>query len=209
MTSFTMDGIEYRAYDHLYAVSRCGKALRNHLPCRLIQRPDGYISAGRRRLMHRMVAKCWVQGFEPRKHVHHINGNKADNRAENLECLTRAEHMQDRHADLMGQLGRYERTPEVREKLRQARLGSVTSEETKAKQRAALLGRKRPFFERAPHTEESKALRSLNHVRNTACRIDGVEYRSFAAAAKETGIHRFTIRKRCLSESFPNYEIVT
>lgn len=209
MNSFTIDGVEYRPYDHLYAVSQCGKVLRAYTLCKPVLRPDGYVSVGRRRLLHRMVAKCWVDGFAPFKHVHHINGVKTDNRAENLECLAQSEHMLERHADLLQQIGRYKRTPETREKIRQARLGSVTSEETKAKQSAALLGRKRPYFKRAKHTEESRAQRSLNHVRNTACCIDGVEYRSFAAASKATGIHRFTIRKRCLSENFPSYEIVT
>jgi hypothetical protein len=37
----------------------------------------------------------------------------------------------------------------------------------------------------------------------------GVEYRSFAAAAEATGIHRFTIRKRCLSENFSDYKILS
>jgi hypothetical protein len=99
------------------------------------------------------------------------------------------------------------RTDEVREKIRQARLGSVTSEETKAKQRAALLGRKRPYFKRAPHSDESKQARSLEHPRNTGCCVLGVVYRSFAEAAKATSIHRFTIRKRCLSENFPDFKI--
>jgi hypothetical protein len=155
-----------------------------------------------------MVAKCWLPTFSPELQVHHINGNPADNRAENLECLTQRDHMVMRHADHLERFSRYERTPEVREKLRQARLGSVTSEETKAKQRAALLGRKRPYFKRAGHSEESKRQRSLNHPRNTGCRVLGVEYRSFAEAAKATGIHRFTIRKRCLSENFPDYQVI-
>jgi hypothetical protein len=37
--------------------------------------------------------------------------------------------------------------------------------------------------------------------------VFGVVYRSFAEAAKATGIHRFTLRKRCLSDNFPDYEL--
>jgi hypothetical protein len=37
----------------------------------------------------------------------------------------------------------------------------------------------------------------------------GVEYRSFAEAALATGIHRFTIKKRCLSENFPDFRVLT
>ena len=205
MHSIIADGIEYRFFDHIYAVSRCGKVLRKLQPYTPNKHNGGYLCLGRQRLMHRVVAACWLESFNPAKQVHHINGDKTDNRVENLECLTAKEHMGDRHAGLSG---RYIRTPETREKIRQARLGTVTSDETKAKQRAALLGRKRPYFKRAPHTEESREQRSLTHVRNTACSIDGVEYRSFAAAAKATGIHRFTVRKRCLSENFPNYKII-
>jgi hypothetical protein len=154
-----------------------------------------------------MVAQCWLDTFRPDWHVHHLNGNRSDNRVENLECLSQTDHITLRHAEHLERFGRYERTLETREKLRQARLGSVTSEETKAKQSAALLGRKRPYFERAGHSEESKRQRSLHHPRNTGCVVLGVEYRSFAEAANATGIHRFTIRKRCLSENFPDYKV--
>jgi hypothetical protein len=206
MLSIEVDGIEYRFFDHIYAVSRCGKVLRKLQPYTPAVHNGGYLTLGRRRLMHRVVAACWLEAFDPDKQVHHINGNKADNRAENLECLTPKEHFGDRHAGLNGH---YVRTPETREKIRQARLGSVTSEETKAKQRAALVGRKRPYFPRAGHSEESKQARSLAHPRNTKCRVFGVDYRSFAEAAEATGIHRFTVRKRCLSENFPDFEIVS
>lgn len=206
MTSIQVDGIEYRFYDHLYAVSRCGKVLRKLLVHTPTKHNQGYLTLGSRRLMHRVVAKCWLESFDPNKHVHHINGIKSDNRAENLECLTAKEHFGSRHA---GEMGHHICSPEAREKIRQARLGKVTSEETKAKQRAALLGRKRPYFNRAGHSEASKAKKSLEHHRNTRCVVFGVEYRSFAKAAEATGIHRFTLRKRCLSENFPDYEIVS
>jgi hypothetical protein len=206
MISIQVDGIEYRFYDHLYAVSSCGKVLRKLLAHTPAKHNQGYLTLGSRRLMHRVVAKCWLESFDPNKHVHHINGIKSDNRAENLECLTAAEHIGERHKGINGH---YVRTNEAREKIRQARLGKVTSEETKTKQRAALLGRKRPYFNRAGHSEASKAKKSLEHHRNTRCVVFGVEYRSFAKAAEATGIHRFTLRKRCLSENFPDYEIVS
>lgn len=207
MSNILVDGIEYRAVNHLYAVSRCGKALRNGHPYLPVVGVDGYPTLGRETRLHRAVAMCWLETFAPKKHIHHINGNKLDNRVENLECLTAQEHHGSRHFELHSVSGRYVRTEATKEKLRQARLGSVTSEETKAKQRAALLGRTRPNFPRAGHSEESKAKRSLEHPRNTACKVFGVVYRSFAEAAKATGIHRFTLRKRCLSDNFPDYEL--
>ena len=203
MLCIEIDGTEYRFFDHLYAVSRWGKVLRKHQPYVPVKRNDGYLTIGRQRLMHRVVAKCWLESFDPRKHIHHINGDKSDNRVENLECLTQSDH--NKHHPI-GE-GAYHWTEERREKLRQYRTGKITSDETKAKQRAALIGKTRPYINRAAHSEESRKARSLDHVRNQSCRIKGVVYRSFSEASNATGIHRFTIRKRCLSKNFPEYEI--
>ena len=208
MLSTWVDGIEYRFFNYLYAVSSCGKVLKKHLPYPPTKRKDGYLSIGHGLLLHRVVAQCWLGTFDPKKQVHHINNNKADNRVENLECLSQKEHLTERHAEQLRDNGKYVRTAETIEKLRQFRLGRVTSEETKAKQRAALVGRKRPFFHRAPHSQESRENRSLNHVRNTSCMVLGVEYRSFSEAARATGINKLTIRKRCLSGNFPDFRLL-
>ena len=47
-------------------------------------------------LVHRMVAETWIDNPNHHKEVNHINGNKEDNRAANLEWTTRSENM--RHA---------------------------------------------------------------------------------------------------------------
>lgn len=44
--------------------------------------------------LHRLVAQYFVKGFSAEIEVHHINGNRKDNRAENLQCLTRQQHQQ-------------------------------------------------------------------------------------------------------------------
>jgi len=46
--------------------------------------------------VHRLVAIAFVAGAAPELDVHHKNGNKKDNRPENLEWCTRAEHVKHR-----------------------------------------------------------------------------------------------------------------
>lgn len=43
-------------------------------------------------LVHRLVAKAFISDCLEDKQVHHINGNKADNRLENLKVMTMIEH---------------------------------------------------------------------------------------------------------------------
>ena len=57
---------------------------------------DGYqrVKASRQpQLVHRMVADTWIPNPNNYREVNHINGNKDDNRVENLEWTTRSQNM--------------------------------------------------------------------------------------------------------------------
>lgn len=215
MKSTVYGGVEYRHYDHLYAVSRGGKLFHLKKRCRVQpeMRPDGYMRAGNsRRLLHRAVATCWLDKPPNAKHVHHKNEDKADNRADNLEWVTPKEHV-TRHGTGWGC---YAPMPESGKlKLRAFRLGTTVPQEVREKtsstMRAIWAEWKRVGYRPHHghlHTEETKQKMSRNHAKNTACEVDGVVYRSFAEAAKARGEKRFSLRKRCLSSNFSNYRVL-
>ncbi len=160
-----------------------GKFFRKLAPCMPKVRPDGYVNIGHR-LLHRMVAACWLENPNNAKLVHHKNGIKSDNGADNLEWVTPSEHMGERH---YGACGRYVRTQATRDKLRAFRTGFKDTPAVKQKKREILL---------------------RVSIRKRACMIDGIAYRSFLAASKAIGVHFHTIRNRCLSKNFPSYQLI-
>lgn len=68
-------------------------------PLKVSHNSSGYqtVNAGRRpQLVHRMVAETWIDNPNNYEEVNHINGDKDDNRVENLEWTTRSQN--NRHA---------------------------------------------------------------------------------------------------------------
>lgn len=208
MQPLIVDGIEYRWYNHLFAVSAAGNVLKRGRTLTPRVRPDGYLEIGRGHLLHRMVAHCWVAKPEGAEHVHHVDGNKRRNHADNLEWVTPKQHIAERHA---GTNGRHVVSDEAKEKLRAYRLGRVTSEETKQKQREASLRlglRPPPMLPGEEHSFAAKEKMRLNSPNAAACEINGTRYRSFSEAGRALGMKPHTLRKRCLSGSFSGYRIV-
>lgn len=203
------EGISYRVYDHIYAASACGRFLKIKTlsPCTPLLRRDGYLNIGRGRLAHRVVASCWVNQPEGSHHVHHINGEKADNNANNLEWVTPQEHMAVKHK---GMNGYYVRSEVTRQKLRDYRTGKQTDEATKQKQREATL--KLGLIPPARSvgykcSEDAIEKMRINSPNAQGCVIDGVVYRSFSEAGRVLNEKPHTLRKRCLSVSFGNYAL--
>lgn len=93
-----------KGYTGYYSVSNLGN-VRNDKTNRLLQgdyntmgyrRIILYVHVKKRYFVHRLVAYHFVSGYSDELVVSHKNGNKKDNRAENLEWVSRSEN--DLHA---------------------------------------------------------------------------------------------------------------
>lgn len=82
-------------------VSSYGRILKNGAEMNIRQFPTGYcyitVKSKEHYLIHKLVASAFIQTLkrgDRSLHVHHIDGDKTNNRVENLQVLTMKEHQQ-------------------------------------------------------------------------------------------------------------------
>lgn len=83
-------------YEDIYIAFQNGDIFNKHghkmSPC---ENRYGYLHTlinGKHADVHRIIATCFIDNPDDKPFVNHINGNKSDNRAENLEWVTRSEN---------------------------------------------------------------------------------------------------------------------
>lgn len=90
------------AYFEQYAISENGEiiSLSSGKTLTPIENPNGYLKVGlvnnggqKQLLVHRLVAQHYIPNPYEFPQVNHINGNKKDNRAHNLEWVSAAENI--------------------------------------------------------------------------------------------------------------------
>lgn len=162
-------------YEGLYQVSNLGrvknlkrkvpyaKGMRT-IPERILQNHTnkyGYVyvrlykdAKGKNIKLHRIVAQAFIENPENKRCVNHIDGNKENNRVENLEWVTHSENMQ--HASDNGLWVSWNRGKHYNHR-------DWLSKEAKEKLSERMKGNK---FHAKPHSEETKRQISETKKRN-------------------------------------------
>ena len=136
-----------------YEVSNFGRVRTNGQRPGLLtltKQPSGYryamieLSNGKKRncRVHRLVAQYFIPNTDNLREVNHKDGNKDNNRADNLEWCTRSHNV--KHSFDTGLKKPHRWTPEERKQISERNKGQVITSEQREKISQALKGRKHP-----------------------------------------------------------------
>lgn len=117
--------IDVVGFEHKYQVNENGE-VRNKLSEKVlnnsVDKITGYVkcnlycdSKSNVRCIHRLVAEAFLPNPEKKGQIHHKDGNKENNRVENLEWVTPSEHGKK---ELGSQKDRFRKTSEENRKKR-------------------------------------------------------------------------------------------
>lgn len=100
---------------------------------------------GKNVLLHRLIAETFIPNPENKPCIDHINGNRQDNRIENLRWCTYGEN--NNNPIYIGRKTGQKRSNEAREKMSKSHLGKIT------------------WMKGKHHTEEAKEKNRLAHLK--------------------------------------------
>ena len=108
---------------------------------------------------------------------------------------------------IAAQIGRIP-SEETKDKIREARKLQVCSDDQRKRQSIRGSGSGNHFFGKK-HSAESKAKISESNASSKKVSCDGIIYNSMADAAKAFGLKLYvTVKKRCLSEKYPDWFLI-